>query len=135
MEMTMEIVQSERGWDVVDNNGAVLASFPTNAQAWRYVDRQSGEAISRSEDVAAWIMGNAGTDNRQGTLPDLKRPSVRDRLRRMMTARATRPSQLSRFGADFARSDMVLIDPGQGKNIACRGMIFPRGIMRDSNVC
>jgi hypothetical protein len=38
------VVESEHGWDVVDDAGAVLASFPTNAQAWRYVDRHSGRA-------------------------------------------------------------------------------------------
>jgi hypothetical protein len=78
----MTVVESERGWDVVDDAGAVLASFPTNAQAWRYVDRHSGEPISRSEDVSSWIMSRIGTDNRQGRVPHPRGLSVRERLRR-----------------------------------------------------
>jgi hypothetical protein len=77
-----EVKQTDRGWDVVDTDGRVLASFPTNAEAWRFADRCEGDPVSRSENVASWIMSRAGTDDRQGTLPKLKRPSVRDRLRR-----------------------------------------------------
>lgn len=29
--------------------------FATNAQAWRWIDRQEGEPISRAEDVADWV--------------------------------------------------------------------------------
>jgi hypothetical protein len=40
----LTVTQNAAGaWDVVDDAGAVLASFPTNAEAWRFVDRHSGE--------------------------------------------------------------------------------------------
>ena len=78
----IEVVQSASGWDVVDSDGKVLASFATNAEAWRFADRCEGDPVSRSENVASWIMSQAGTDQRQGTLTKLKRPSVRDRQRR-----------------------------------------------------
>lgn len=29
--------------------------FDTNAQAWRWLDRQNNEPISRSEDVGDWV--------------------------------------------------------------------------------
>lgn len=32
-------------------------TFDTNAQAWRWIDRQEGSPISRSEDVAEWVFG------------------------------------------------------------------------------
>lgn len=70
--MSIEVVQSAAGWDVVDADGTVLASFATRA----------GMALPRGESVANWIMSRAGTDDRQGIVPKLKRPSVRDRLRR-----------------------------------------------------
>lgn len=79
--MTIEVMQAASGWDVIEN-GVVLASFASNAEAWRFVDRRDGDPVSRSEHVASWIMSQIGTDVRQGTRPKLKRPSVRDRLRR-----------------------------------------------------
>jgi hypothetical protein len=39
----MEVRASERGWDVVGADGKVVASFAINAQAWRFIDRASGE--------------------------------------------------------------------------------------------
>jgi hypothetical protein len=52
----LTVDQGVNGWDVLDLDGTVLVSFPTNAQAWRWVDRQTGDAISRSEKVSEWIM-------------------------------------------------------------------------------
>ena len=51
MKRSATVVESERGWDVVGDDGSILATFPTNAAAWRYVDRQSG--VSRGEAVSA----------------------------------------------------------------------------------
>ena len=31
----------------------------SNAAAWRWIDRQSGEPISRKEAVSAWIMSKS----------------------------------------------------------------------------
>jgi hypothetical protein len=77
----MKVVQSKRGWDVIAN-GKVRASFTTNAQAWRYVDRQQCEPVSRVEHVSAWVMGKIGIDDPEASEPQLKRPPIRDRLRR-----------------------------------------------------
>jgi hypothetical protein len=55
----MAIIQnSDGGWAVV-SCGVVLASFRTNAEAWRYVDRCNGEHVSPSERRSDY-----GWDNR-----------------------------------------------------------------------
>src|SRR5262249_37305326 len=47
---------SPDAWQVIDSTGNVLAGpFKTNAAAWRWIDRQNGEPISRSE-------GHSGVD-------------------------------------------------------------------------
>jgi hypothetical protein len=51
----LTVTQDGNGWDVLDPNGIVLASFPTNAAAWRWIDRHEGEPISRGEAVSEWI--------------------------------------------------------------------------------
>ena len=53
----MTVVETENGWAVVhDGNGRLLADgFRSNAAAWRWIDRQEGEPISRAESVAEWI--------------------------------------------------------------------------------
>jgi hypothetical protein len=79
----MTVIEIEEAWHVADGAGATIAGpFKSNAEAWRYFDRQSGDPVSRGEAVSSWIMSRAGTDDRQAVLPKLKRPSVRDRLRR-----------------------------------------------------
>lgn len=53
---TNHIEQSEDGkWQVVGNDGTVIASGLSNCEAWRIVDRISREPISRQEDVADWV--------------------------------------------------------------------------------
>jgi hypothetical protein len=46
------VTQNTAGmWLVADGNGIVIASsFATNEAAWRWLDRQGGEPISKSED-------------------------------------------------------------------------------------
>jgi hypothetical protein len=47
---------ADRGWVVLDGAGNVIRDgFETNAEAWRWVDRRTGELVSRSEHVAAWV--------------------------------------------------------------------------------
>lgn len=37
----MEIREAKAGkWEVVNNSGAVIATFATNSAAWRFVDRR-----------------------------------------------------------------------------------------------
>jgi hypothetical protein len=44
---------------VVTLAGTVVADFNSNAAAWRWVDRQQGQPISRSEHVAQWLADRA----------------------------------------------------------------------------
>lgn len=41
-------------WGVLNDDGKVVASGLTNAQAWREADRLAGEVISKSESTAKW---------------------------------------------------------------------------------
>ena len=82
-EAVTTVIEADGGWHVADGNGVAIAGpFKTNADAWRWIDRQSGEAVSRSESVSSWIMSRIGVDDRTGMVPRLKRQSVRDRLRK-----------------------------------------------------
>lgn len=36
--------------------------FETNAQAWRWIDRQSNEPVSRSEDTGDWAFNKMVSD-------------------------------------------------------------------------
>jgi hypothetical protein len=40
------------GTDVIDADGTVIASFSTNAAAWDFVDRQTGEDRSPKQHLA-----------------------------------------------------------------------------------
>jgi len=53
----MTLIESTSGWAVVrDNDRRVLADgFTSNSAAWRWIDRQQGEPISRAECVAEWV--------------------------------------------------------------------------------
>lgn len=43
-----------------DGSWAVGAMrFPTNAAAWRWIDRQSNEPISRAEEVGDWVFNRS----------------------------------------------------------------------------
>jgi len=46
----MNVVERDGKW-WVGNQGP----FDTNAEAWRWLDRKSGETISKAEDTAEWI--------------------------------------------------------------------------------
>lgn len=57
----MNVFKQPDGKYLVVNGGNVLAGpFDTNAQAWRALDRISGEPISRSEKVSMWINEQIG---------------------------------------------------------------------------
>jgi hypothetical protein len=52
----MTVAMNGEGWAVVDGFGRVLADgFKSNASAWRWIDRQAGDPISRAEGVSEWI--------------------------------------------------------------------------------
>lgn len=49
----MRITKTEDGkWQVGDQ------VFDTNAEAWRYLDRRSGEPVSKAEDRSQWVVDN-----------------------------------------------------------------------------
>jgi len=48
------------GYCVMNGASIVAGPFDTNAQAWRALDRISGEPISRSEKVSMWINEQIG---------------------------------------------------------------------------
>jgi hypothetical protein len=49
------VTTSGTGWAVVRGKQVVREGFATNAAAWRWLDRQMGDPISRQESVAEWI--------------------------------------------------------------------------------
>ncbi len=52
----MKVVRQEnRMFSVVDDNGYIVAAQMTNTEAWRFIDRSTGEVINRSEDVSEWV--------------------------------------------------------------------------------
>jgi hypothetical protein len=52
--LSMNPVEELGQWVVVTAGGQ-KQRFPTNAAAWRWIDRHEGETISRSEAVSEWI--------------------------------------------------------------------------------
>jgi len=51
----MTVTESPNGW-AVESDGVLIADgFKSNSAAWRWIDRQQGEPISRQENVAEWI--------------------------------------------------------------------------------
>lgn len=59
--MTAKIVKLGDGrWAVIYCGEIVAGPFDSNAQAWRALDRMTGDPISRSEKVADWAFQNGG---------------------------------------------------------------------------
>jgi hypothetical protein len=50
----MNPVEELGQWVVVTASGE-KRWFTTNAAAWRWIDRQEGEVISRAENVSEWV--------------------------------------------------------------------------------
>lgn len=56
MVLFMKTIRTSNGeWAVVSNDMVVAGPFDTNAEAWRWIDRQEGSPISRGEAVSDWI--------------------------------------------------------------------------------
>jgi hypothetical protein len=53
----IEISDPEKGpWGVRGSDGKLRAwGLASNAAAWRWIDRQSGDPVSRSEKVGEWL--------------------------------------------------------------------------------
>jgi hypothetical protein len=62
----MEVHQMPAGeWAVTDDAGTVIADgFTSNAAAWRYVDRQTCQPVSKREDTADWVFWNTSFPHR-----------------------------------------------------------------------
>lgn len=50
--------QEDGSWIVGDK------VFATNAAAWRWIDRQNNEPVSRSEDVGDWVFNKMANEGR-----------------------------------------------------------------------
>lgn len=51
----MTAVRTDDGrWQVVAGGSVLAGPFETSAEAWRWIDRHSGDPISKSEDRAQW---------------------------------------------------------------------------------
>ena len=46
-------------WHHIDHRrGEIIGGlFETNAEAWRWIDRQEGQPLSKSEDRGDWVFG------------------------------------------------------------------------------
>jgi hypothetical protein len=51
----MTVEKRGEQWWIVLPTGEPIGPFSTNADAWRYIDRQEGSPISKGEDTAEWI--------------------------------------------------------------------------------
>jgi hypothetical protein len=54
MEGSMTVTETNCGWSVVAA-GVIIKTLSSNAEAWRWIDRHKGEAVSRAEHVSEWI--------------------------------------------------------------------------------
>jgi hypothetical protein len=57
----MTVVQTPAGWIVTHSatSKTVLAGpFATMAEGWRWIDRRTGEPISKREDRSQWFFDN-----------------------------------------------------------------------------
>ncbi len=53
----MNINQTDDGrWQLVADDGRVLGTYATNAEAWRAFERMEGEPISKAEERTDWIV-------------------------------------------------------------------------------
>jgi hypothetical protein len=58
------VIEADGVHHVADDDGKVIAGpFESNAAAWRWIDRRSGEPISRKEATSSWFMSKIGTDD------------------------------------------------------------------------
>jgi hypothetical protein len=49
-------VEENGQWSVTNGASTMAGPFETHAQAWRWIDRQTGSPISRAEHVSDWIV-------------------------------------------------------------------------------
>ena len=53
-------VKNIQGWWCVIDGEKVLSVHETNQEAWREMDRLTGETTSRSEGIADWLSKKVG---------------------------------------------------------------------------
>ncbi|OQP86028.1 hypothetical protein BTR14_13170 [Rhizobium rhizosphaerae] len=51
--MTPKQVNSE--WFVVSGSQQLAGPFKSNGEAWRWIDRQEGELVSKAEERSEWL--------------------------------------------------------------------------------
>lgn len=53
----MTVIHTADGWIVTysaKSKAVIAGPFETMAEGWRWIDRSSGESLSRSEETAEW---------------------------------------------------------------------------------
>lgn len=70
----MIVEQHGDQWHVIDA-GVLLAHFPTNAGAWRYVDRAAGQPLSPAEKRTDYVVGKI--IGRESARPTGRKATVR----------------------------------------------------------
>ncbi len=51
----MTPAQIDNDWYVLHGDVMIAGPFQTNGEAWRWIDRQSGEPINRAQSVSEWV--------------------------------------------------------------------------------
>jgi hypothetical protein len=59
--VSLTVTETSQGWIVADGGQIIAGPFPTNAEAWRWIDRSQGDPISRAEQVSQWIFDKEAT--------------------------------------------------------------------------
>lgn len=50
----MTPTQKDDKWFIVHHGSEIAGPFETNADAWRWIDVQEGQPLSKAEDLSAW---------------------------------------------------------------------------------
>lgn len=56
----MTVENSPRGWFVMDGFSPIAGPFSSNEAAWRWIDRQEGDAVSASEKRGEYMWEKLG---------------------------------------------------------------------------
>jgi hypothetical protein len=58
--MMLSVRKTENSeWVVTDLNSVVAGPFKTNSEAWRAMDRITGDVVSKSESTSQWLWNKA----------------------------------------------------------------------------
>jgi len=58
----MKVEKSADGWRVVSPDGEVMADGLTNAQAWRKLDKLTGDYVNRQQQTSDWLFEKSANE-------------------------------------------------------------------------